>query len=215
MVQKIRKAEPKRRGRPRAYDPDDALARAIRAFWKTGYSGTSLDDLSAATGMNRPSLYAAFGDKRALYIKALDHYWALGRAAMKEALTYEQPLREALMAVYRAALAIYLPEKGDPRGCFAVGTATTEAAADAKIRAHFIAGLRDLDKAFEARLRFAQEQGKLSQDADPAALALLASATLHTLAIRSRGGAPRAELEALAEKMTGIVCGEGRRAGRR
>jgi len=149
MVQKSKKTEPKRRGRPRAYDPDDALERAIRAFWKTGYSGTSLDDLSAATGMNRPSLYAAFGDKRALYLKALDHYWALGRAAMKEALTYERPLREALMAVYRAALAVYLPEKGDPRGCFAIGTATTEASADLRIRAHFIAGLRDLDQAFE------------------------------------------------------------------
>jgi len=215
MVQKSEGMEPKRRGRPRAYDPDDALERAIRAFWKTGYSGTSLDDLSAATGMNRPSLYAAFGDKRALYLKALDHYWALGRAGMKEALTYERPLREALMAVYRAALTVYMPEKGDPRGCFGIGTATTEAFADPKIRAHFIAGLRDLDQAFEARMRFAQEQGELPDDADPAALALLASATLHTLAIRSRGGTPRAELEALAKKMTSIICGESRRPGRR
>jgi AcrR family transcriptional regulator len=214
MVQKSGDTEPKRRGRPRAYDPDDALTRAIRAFWKTGYSGTSLDDLSAATGMNRPSLYAAFGDKRDLYLKALDHYWALGRAAMKDALSYELPLRDALMAVYRAALAIYLPEKGDPRGCFAIGTAATEAVVDAKIRTHFTAGLRELDQAFEARMRFALEQGELPRDADPAALALLASATLHTLAIRSRGGAPRAELEALAEKMTAIICGAPERAGR-
>ena len=65
MVQKLRtERPPKRRGRPRAYDPQVALARAAAVFWKAGYAGTSLDDLVAATGMNRPSLYAAFGDKR-------------------------------------------------------------------------------------------------------------------------------------------------------
>src|SRR5882724_10797919 len=77
MVQKKSKgakAEPKRRGRPRAYDPATAIARAAETFWKAGYAGTSLDDLSAATGMNRPSLYAAFGDKRDLYLKALEIY---------------------------------------------------------------------------------------------------------------------------------------------
>ena len=207
MVQKsTRPAEPRRRGRPRAYDPDRALVAAIRAFWKTGYSGTSLDDLSAATGMNRPSLYAAFGDKHALYLKALDYYWMLGRAAMKEALAGGHSLAEALMRVYRAALDLYLPDKGDARGCFAIGTATTEAMADKKIQAMFMAGLRDLDQAFEARLRLAQEQGELGRDADPAVLALMASATLHTLAIRSRGGAPRRELETLAEKAVALIC---------
>src|ERR1044071_6181888 len=62
------------RGRPRAYEPDVALARALDAFWEGGYSGTSLDQLVEATGMNRPSLYAAFGDKQALYLKALRSY---------------------------------------------------------------------------------------------------------------------------------------------
>jgi hypothetical protein len=71
----------------------------------------------------------------------------------------------------------------------------------------FMAGLRELDQAFEARLRIAQEQGELAPDADPAALALMASATLHTLAIRSRSGAPRRELEALAEKAVALICG--------
>ncbi|MGE5163663.1 MAG: helix-turn-helix domain-containing protein, partial [Sphingobacteriales bacterium] len=65
MVQKTSKTqERRRRGRPRAYNPDTALARAADVFWRNGYDGTSLDDLVAATGMNRPSLYAAFGDKR-------------------------------------------------------------------------------------------------------------------------------------------------------
>jgi AcrR family transcriptional regulator len=67
MVQK----ETKRRGRPPAYVPEVALARATDAFWSAGYAATSLDELAAATGMNRPSLYGAFGDKHDLYLKTL------------------------------------------------------------------------------------------------------------------------------------------------
>ncbi len=66
--------EARRRGRPRQYDPDQALAKAAETFWKHGYAATSLDDLVVATGMKRPSLYAAFGDKRDLYLKTLERY---------------------------------------------------------------------------------------------------------------------------------------------
>ncbi|HKA81217.1 MAG TPA: TetR/AcrR family transcriptional regulator [Xanthobacteraceae bacterium] len=203
MVQK----EPKRRGRPRAYDPDVALARVIESFWKAGYSGTSLDDLSEATGMNRPSLYGAFGDKRDLYLKALAQYWELSLVAMKEMLAYDLPLREALRRVYAMALASYLSGKSGPRGCFAIGTATTEALQDAKIRALLAQGFGEIDDAFEARIRFARDHGELPRDADPVALAMLASATLHTLAIRSRAGASRDALEAIVETGLNVICG--------
>jgi TetR/AcrR family transcriptional regulator, copper-responsive repressor len=213
MVQKVVKPkeshpEPRRRGRPRAYDPERALARAIEAFWKTGYSGTSLDDIAAATDMNRPSLYAAFGDKRALYLTALEHYWELGYAGMREALVLDRPLPEALMRVYDKALAIYFSGKSPARGCFAIGTATTEAVEDPKIRAAFARGLRKLDEYFEARIRAARESGELQANADPAALAMLASATLHTIAVRARAGTPRAELEEFARKAVGVICGD-------
>ena len=75
-------AAPKRRGRPRAYQPEVALGKALDLFRKDGFAATSLDDLSAATGMNRPSLYGAFGDKRELYIKSYARYRADARAAM-------------------------------------------------------------------------------------------------------------------------------------
>src|SRR5258705_863707 len=149
MVQK----EPKRRGRPRSYDPETALARVTASFWKAGYSGTSLDDLSAATGMNRPSLYGAFGDKRDLYLKALARYWDLSRVAMKEGLADDQPLRDALQRLYDKALSIYFSGKDGPRGCFAIGTATTEAVQDAEIRAALAEGFRAIDEAFETRIR--------------------------------------------------------------
>lgn len=197
---------PRRRGRPRAYDPEAAVAAAIEAFWKTGYAGTSLDDISAATGMNRPSLYAAFGDKEALYLKALDHYWQAGSAAMKEALGPGRPLEEALMRVYKAALDLYFGGGGPPRGCFAIGTANTEAVENPAIRALFAEGLSRLDQGLAARIRAAREAGELDPDADVEALAMLASATLHSIAIRARAGTPRAELARLARKAVAVIC---------
>src|ERR1700761_7275550 len=134
MVQNNQTETPKRRGRPRAYDPQAALERATDAFWGTGYSATSLDEIAAATGMNRPSLYAAFGDKRALYLEALAQYWALSFQSMREALAGDRPLADALMDVYDGALSIYFSGEGRPRGCFVVGTAVTEAVGDEEIR---------------------------------------------------------------------------------
>jgi AcrR family transcriptional regulator len=207
MVQKKSDTEPKRRGRPRAYDPQAALLRATDSFWRAGYSGTSLDEISAATGMNRPSLYAAFGDKRALYLKALAQYWRLTFAAMREALADDRPLDEALMLVYEGALSIYFSGDDRPRGCFVIGTAVTEAVEDPEIRNSLAGGLQTFDADFEARLRTAREKGELKDTADPAALAVLATATINTIAIRARAGVPRAELRELARKAVGVICG--------
>jgi len=207
MVQKKSEVEPKRRGRPRAYDPRAALQRATDAFWRAGYSGTSLDEISAATGMNRPSLYAAFGDKHALYSEALARYWEISLAATREALAGDRPLDEALMLAYEAALSIYFSGDGRPRGCFVIGTALTEAVEDPEIRDSLAAGFRAIDADFEARLRMARERGELKSDADPAALAVIASATLHTIAIRARSGVPRAELREIARSAVSVICG--------
>ena len=85
MVQKMSDTPSKpRRGRPREYDPDRALASATRVFWKNGYAATSLDELAAATGMNRPSLYAGFGDKRELYLETLKRYRERTRAGVAQ-----------------------------------------------------------------------------------------------------------------------------------
>jgi AcrR family transcriptional regulator len=196
-----------RRGRPRAYDAQAALKRATDTFWRTGYSGTSLDSIAVATGMNPPSLYAAFGNKRALYLEALSHYWEISLAATREALAEDLPLAESLMLAYEAALSIYFSGKGNARGCFVVGTAVTEALEDPEIRKSVAAGLRMIDADFEARLRSARDRGELKDDADPTALAILASATMHSIAIRARAGTPRAELREIARKAVSVICG--------
>ncbi len=218
MVQKL---EPKRRGRPPAYDADRALSRAMDAFWQAGYAATSLDELSAATGMNRPSLYGAFGDKHEIYLTTLERYRAFAGDAVKETLAYELPLREALRRFYDKALSIYLSGETGPRGCYAIGTATTEALRDPAVRGTFLGTLHEIDAGLEARIRFAQEHGETTLDREPTVLAKLASAFLHTLALRSRGGESRTALQAIADMAVELICGpapsargSGRKAAR-
>jgi AcrR family transcriptional regulator len=190
---------PKRRGRPRAYEPEVALGKALDLFRKGGFAATSLDDLSAATGMNRPSLYGAFGDKRELYIKSYQRYREDARAAMLDIFREEMPLRQRLQRIYAIALDIYLSGEAGPRGCFTVMTAASEAVADPDIRAMVLEGLSELDKAFATCFRRAKEKGELPDSADPRVLAQLASATVHTIAIRARARVPRKELEAIVK----------------
>ena len=208
MVQKRKKPSPapstvpiapKRRGRPRAYQPEIALGKALDLFRKDGFAATSLDDLSAATGMNRPSLYGAFGDKRELYIKSYQRYRADARAAMLDIFRDELPIRKRLERIYAVALDIYLSGEAGPRGCFTVMTAASEAVSDPDIRALVLEGFSELDKAFAACFRLAREKGELAESADPVVLAQLASATIHTIAIRARARVPRKELEAIVK----------------
>ena len=200
--------EGKGRGRPRAYDPQTALQQALGVFWSTGYSGASLDSIATAAGMNRPSLYAAFGDKHSLYIKALEQYWEFAVASMHEALTDPAlTLREALTRFYEGQLSIYFSGEGQPRGCFAIGTATTEAVEDPEIRDVLSDRLSRLDADLEARLRLAIDRGELRSDVDTGALAVLAASLLHSISIRARAGKSREELTELARNAVSVICG--------
>jgi AcrR family transcriptional regulator len=198
---------PKRRGRPRAYEPDVALGKALDLFRRDGFAATSLDDLSTATGMNRPSLYGAFGDKRELYIKSYRRYRDDARAAMLDIFRDEAPLRHRLRRIYAIALDIYLGGELGPRGCFTVMTAASEAVADPEIRAMALEGFVQLDKAFAACFRLAKEKGEVTNSADATVLAHLASAALHTIAIRARARVPRKELEAIVNGAIDVMCG--------
>lgn len=211
MVQKAKPpaaaSQPKRRGRPRAYEPEIALGKALDLFRKQGFAATSLDDLSAATGMNRPSLYGAFGDKRELYIKSYQRYRDEAAAAMGTIFREEMPLRQRLERIYAAALDIYLSGDAGPRGCFTVVTAASEAVGDPEIRAMVLDGLTGLDKAFASCFRRAREKGELPESSDPLVLAQIASATIHSIAIRSRARVPRKELEAIVKGAIDVMVG--------
>jgi len=157
--------------------------------------------------MNRPSLYGAFGDKRELYIKSYQRYRADARTAMIDIFSEELPIRKRLQRIFAVALDIYLSGEAGPRGCFTVMTAASEAVSDPEIRAMVLEGLSELDKAFAACFRLAKEKGELPETADPVVLALLASATIHTIAIRARARVPRKELEAIVRGAIDVMCG--------
>jgi AcrR family transcriptional regulator len=156
--------------------------------------------------MNRPSLYSAFGDKRELYIKSYQRYRDDARASLIDIFRSEQPIRERLKRIYAIALDIYLSGDAGPRGCFTVMTAASEAVFDPDIRAMVLEGFVELDKAFMACFRLGKENGELPESADPVVLAHLASATIHTIAIRARARVPRKELEAIVDGAIDVMC---------
>lgn len=207
----VHKKLSKPRGRPRAYDAATALTGARDAFWRQGYSGTSLDVLSDATDMNRPSMYAAFGDKRSLYLQTLDGYIEAGNEGVARAMDPKHSLAEGLYLLYQGALSLYLEPTEAPRGCYLISTATTEAAQDAEVRKKLSNALRGFEQAVESRLSYAKTSGEIDPAADPAALAMIASAVLHTIAIRARAGDSRATLEAVADTAIKLICGNFRR----
>jgi AcrR family transcriptional regulator len=200
---------PRKRGRPRAYEPDVALARAMDVFWRDGFAATSLDTISAATGMNRPSLYAAFGDKRDIYVKAYQRYRVRARERMAEIFTSQLPLHALLRQIYAIAIDMYVSGEDGPRGCFTVMTATSEAVSDPEIRELAVTGMVEMDRALARLFKAAQQKGELPASADPVMLGQLATATIHTLAVRARVRVPRDELDAIADASVAQICGQG------
>ena len=197
----------KRRGRPRAYDPDVALAKATETFWAQGFAGASLDDLAAATGMNRPSLYGAFGDKQALFKTALDTYMDRSRAAMVEAFRGGGALREVLTRIYNTALGFYLSDDMGGRGCFLASAGLGQALVDSDVRQIVADGLHELDRGIEGLLQRRQAKGELPSSVDPVALGRVASMMMNALSVRARAGETREQLEATIPVMVDLICG--------
>lgn len=193
------------RGRPRRFDPATVAVRLIETFWTHGYAATSLDQLAAAAGMNRPSLYAAFGDKKAMYRNALKLFAENMRAEVRTVLA-APVLADALRQFYATAIGLYLSGEQGPRGCLFVCTGTVEALPHADIRDDVGAVLHEIDAALGARIAHAQATGEVAAGTDPQALGRLAGAVLHSLAVRARIGDGEAELSALADTAVALIC---------
>jgi AcrR family transcriptional regulator len=185
-------------GRPREFDADEALDKALMAFWRRGFEGTSLSDLTKAMGINRPSLYAAFGNKETLYRLALDRYGELGPGAIQRVALGEPTARRVVETLLRNA-ASGLTDPGHPAGCMAVQGALSCGEASDAIRQELCerrcAGEMELRQRFER----ARQEGDLSADSDPAALARYVSTLLQGMAVQAAGGATRQDLLDVAE----------------
>jgi AcrR family transcriptional regulator len=201
----------RRPGRPREYDPELALKGAMDAFWDSGFAGTSLDDLCERTGMNRPSLYAAFGDKQALYLRTLERYLA-ERTAFVAAELAQRPLAPALRGMYRQMIDAFIGGECGPRGCYLMGTAVTEAVVNPQVRARLAASEKELDGVFRRAFTGAKARGEIAGDPGPAERAALASALMYSLSIRARSGQSRAQLRRIADSAVKMLCFRPRRA---
>lgn len=197
---------PRKRGRPRTFEPEIALGRALEAFRDTGFAATSLDDLSAAMGINRPSLYSAFGDKRELFLKAYARYRREVRERFARAFAPDLTLRQSLEGVLGTALALYTEGANGPQGCFTVMTAGSEAMVDAEIRETVQRALGNTDWALTAVFERAIGRGELPADTDVALAVQIVSTAIVTLAVRARARFPRGELESFCARAIDLVC---------
>lgn len=181
------------RGRPREYDEGSALQAAGQVFWTKGFSATSLDDLASAMGMNRPSIYRAFGDKEAVYRKALMQFCQGMEAAFERTMLAEDDIGKALTSFYREALATYTSGE-QPRGCMVMSTAVAAAACHPEIQAVLLTTIRGLDEKMTMRLQQASEAGQLGSSSDIVGRALIAQSLLHSLSLRARAGETQSQL---------------------
>jgi AcrR family transcriptional regulator len=184
-----------RRGRPRAFDLDAALERAMHVFWAKGYEGASLSNLTRAMRINRPSLYAAFGNKEQLFKKVLDRYMDGPVAYFGKALAAPKArdvVEEIFLGTARMA-----EDPRIPTGCLMVQGAL--ACGSASARKEVTARRAAAEVALRRRLQRAKREGDLPKNADPAELAHYAMTVVRGMAVQSAGGASRDQLHRVAQ----------------
>ena len=186
-----------RLGRPRAFDPEAALDRAMHVFWAKGYEGASLSDLTRVMRINRPSLYAAFGNKEQLFRKVLDRYMNGPLAYFQKALA-AQKARDVIEQIFFSAAKMASDPRA-PAGCLVVQGAMACGDPAGSVRKE-IAALRAAAKAaLRRRLQRAKREGDLPKNADPGELSHYVMTVLHGMAVQGADGASCDQLRRVAQ----------------
>lgn len=194
------------RGRPREFCPQAALAAALGVFWAKGYEGASMAELTAAMGITKPSLYAAFGNKEQLFHKALDLYEHEKLAYTREAL--RQPTARAVAEYFMRGAIDAQTSSCDPKGCLGVIGSTACGAEAESIKAEVIKRRASSSAALLDRFRQAQRDGDLPATIAPEALSQYLFTILQGMAVQAGAGATRAELESVLD--TSLMIWPGR-----
>lgn len=190
------------RGRPREFCVEEALASALRVFWSKGYEGTSLSDLTDAMGITRPSLYAAFGNKEALFRKALDLYQSEKLDYVERALA-QPSARQVAQKLFQGAVDSYC-NPDEPHGCLGVITVASCGEEAQAVRQEVLNRGSVIRDELITRLGRAKAEGDLPAHMHPSGAADLLIALLQGLSIQARGGATRQQLERLATTAMGL-----------
>jgi AcrR family transcriptional regulator len=184
-------------GRPREFNLDQALDQALNVFWRNGYEGASIADLTAAMGISPPSLYAAFGNKEGLFRKALDRYVQQRTGFWNEAL--EMPTARRMVEHLLRASADFLTEDCNPHGCMLVRSAMLCSEAEDAMQRELAARRAAGEHMLRERLVAAKESGEASAELDPEDFARYIMTVLEGMSVRAAGGATREELHKVAD----------------
>lgn len=183
-------------GRPREFDYDQALDQAMHVFWKKGYEGTSMPDLTEAMNMNRPSIYSSFGNKEELFKKALDRYlqkWEVTFRDRLNAPTLKEALENVLCGV---ATSFSCPET--PKGCMTVQGTLVGSDDSLAVRREATKRRAQLVGLLQERIERAQKDGDLSRDTDAKGLAQFFATVLHGMSVQSASGVSKGDLHGIA-----------------
>jgi TetR/AcrR family transcriptional regulator, copper-responsive repressor len=186
-----------KKGRPREFDTAEALSNAMIVFWRKGYRGASLEDLTDAMAINKPSLYAAFGDKERLFISAVDHYRSTFIAPAVIELTSSLDLKTGLTIFLRTIAEIVTGNRGNPPGCLIACLLNEEGCESKAIRNKLADLIGGADAAF--KVVFEKHSSRLKADLSPMLAAKLLTTTMHGMATRARAGGSRRDLEQIAK----------------
>ncbi|WP_203976507.1 TetR/AcrR family transcriptional regulator [Planotetraspora silvatica] len=184
-------------GRPRGFDADAALDRALEVFWRQGYEGASLSDLTEAMGINKTSMYAAFGNKRELFGKALARYAEVDMAYARQALAAPTARGVAETFLRENAKAVTTPDR--PPGCLSIQGGLSCGPDNAEVTATLALARKGGELAMRDRFRRAIEDGDLGPENDPDDLARYIMAVSEGLAVHASAGATREELTRAVE----------------
>jgi len=183
-------------GRPRAFDSDIALEKALNVFWRKGYDGTSLADLTEAMGINKPSLYSAYGNKEQLFLKAIELYENRPCSFFLPAL--EKPTAYEVAEFMLFGAANNLADDSHPQGCVIIQGALSCSDSAETIKEALINKRLDGEAKLTARFKYAQEQGDLPASADPSALARYLGTVVQGMTIQATNGSNAEQLREVA-----------------
>ena len=196
-------------GRPRSFDVDDALDRAVEAFWRHGYEGASLQVLTGAMGINKTSMYAAFGRKEKLFHRAVARYAEIDMAYARQAL--DQPTAHDVVNALLRDNADALTQPGRPPGCLSIQGGASCGPGNAAVCEFLAASRLAGERALADRLARAVDEGDLPATADPAALARFVMIFAEGQAVHAAAGVPREQLrQAAAIALTAFDRATGR-----
>jgi len=192
--------------RPREYEPDTVLDLAIETFWQRGYKATSVQDLVEATGLNRGSMYAAFGSKAGLFNAALDRYMRDGALAAALDAADDTPVLEIVRFLFDQLVAV-AAEDDERRGCMITNTAVELSVHDEEVRAKIDANLAELEEAFARRIAAAQAKREVDASVDPLTLGRFLVAGMQGLRVMAKVTNDRARLQSVADMVVRAVGG--------